>query len=449
MAHYPFIGPGYTLASVAADCQRLVNWYLEPNETGQGRSRLVLKRRPGLSLFCDLTAVGNPCRGVWAGENRLFAVVGPKLVEVFADQTYNVRGDVGTDGLPVRIAANGNQLLITSAGAVYCDNGAGPVQVSFNAGSGTVDTNGQAVTWDSGSQFFNVSANDLITINGTVYQVKTATDNTDLVLYFSAGVQNGVPWSAFGLNGVIRIIENIIGGYSTINLLSGDPFPPNIATVTTTGGVFTVTQWLSPTQLKIPVAPGSPPLQYGSDVPIAAEQCTFIDTYFVIFPPASNAFFISAPFDGTTWDASDSAQKEGYPDHIAAIIADHEQLWLLGDENSGEVSLDTGAALFPFQRDPSRTIHWGCRATWSLVRFGNGVAWIGGDQERGGPFVFASEGSTPIRISTFAIEQAWAQYATVSDAVVYVRVIDGHEILVVNFPTANVTWGYDRTVSQL
>src|SRR5271165_6608730 len=144
MARYPFIGPAYTLASVAADCQQLMNWYLEADETGKGRSPVYLKRTPGLTVFCDLGSIGTPIRGIWAGENRLFAVAGSSFVEIFSDGSYENRSalsgatTVGNDGNPVSILPNGTQVLIVSAGNVYCDSGLGPVMVSFNPGSGTV-----------------------------------------------------------------------------------------------------------------------------------------------------------------------------------------------------------------------------------------------------------------------------------------------------------------------
>ena len=387
MPRYPFIGPAYTLASVAADCQQLMNWCLEADETKGGRSPVYMKRTPGLTLFADLSSVGTPIRGTWAGENRLFCVAGAYFCEVFADGTYTNRGSVGTDGQPVSILANGNQVLIVSAGLVYCDSGAGPVQVYFSAGAGTVDTNGTAVSLDSGSAFFDLNPGNPILINGVIYAIASITDENNLVLTTSAGVQSGVNWSAYGLTGTV----NTFGGGEVLLIAGGNPFPTNLAggSIVINGVSYSVTSVSSPTKLYASGAPsGLRAVQYGANVPIAAFQGTYLDTYFIVAQQYTKSFYISAPNDGTTWDAADTAQKEGYPDNIDAIKADHEQLWLLGDECSGEVWLDTGAALFPFQRNAPQSIHWGCFAPWGLVRFGNGIAWLGGDQERDGPFMF-------------------------------------------------------------
>ena len=465
MGRFPFIGPSYNLASVSADAQECMNWLIEPDETGKGRSPLVLKRTPGLNAFCNLTALG-AIRGMWAGENRLFAVAGIYFVEIFSDGTYNNRSTmagattVGNDGKPVSILANGTQVLIVSAGHVYCDNGLGPVLVSFTSGSGTadVDATGKLVSSDSGSEFFDLAAPQYILVNGGIYQIASVTDANDLVLTTAvAGAPlSGVSWSGYGNNGIVDVNHDLAGD-ALLTLASGDPFPSNMAGAPiVVGGIsYTVSTQTTTvpfgTVLTIPHTGAVPPkgrAQYAASVPITAFMGTYMDTYFIVAQPSSPVFYISANDDGTTWDAIDQATKEGYPDDIASIKADHEQLYIQGDECSLEVWLDTGAALFPFQRNASQTIHWGNRASWSTVRFGNGIAWIAGDQERGGPYAFYAEGSSQSRISTFAIEQKWATYPVVSDAVAYAKIEDGHEILIISFPTANATWCYDRTVSM-
>jgi hypothetical protein len=321
--------------------------------------------------------VGTPIRGLWAGEGRLFAVAGSAFVEIFGDGSYTNRSilsgatTVGNDGNPVSILPNGNQVLIVSAGNVYCDNGAGPVIVNFNPGEGTVNTAVNAVLWTSGTQFDSLNDGDQIVINSVTYVIASVVDATHLLLMTSAGTQNDVVWTGFGSNGTVNAFRRGLSSTSSVFLESGDGFPSNMTSITIAGTAYPVIQvfqgangvYDSCVITGILTVNGA---VYGSNTPVPGLQGTYIDTYYVVCQPATNLFYISANFDGTTWDGADVASKEGYPDDIAAIRADHEQLWILGDEMSGEVWLDTGAALFPFQRDPSRTIHWGCRATWSF-----------------------------------------------------------------------------------
>ena len=194
----------------------------------------------------------------------------------------------------------------------------------------------------------------------------------------------------------------------------------------------------------------------GTSDDVTAKTLAFMDGYFIVsgaqvtgsqtFGPKQ--FNISALNDGQTWDPLDFAVKEGYPDNLAAALADHEELWLFGDEQSTEVWQDTGNSNFPFQRDPGAFIHYGCAAPASVTRLNDGVAWIAGDLERGSPIAVYAQAFRPNRISNHAVEYAWSQYPQVSDAVAFVYFENGHHFWVITFPSANATWCYDATTGM-
>jgi hypothetical protein len=185
---------------------------------------------------------------------------------------------------------------------------------------------------------------------------------------------------------------------------------------------------------------------YGS--PVTAKTGAFLDGYFVAATPDSKMYQLSGINLFEEWDPLDSAIKQSYPDNIGAVLADHQELYLFG-ESTTEVWQDTGGSTtntFPFQRDPGACMSIGTGAPWSCVSMRDGVAWIKADT-RGGPVAFYAKGYQPERVSTHAIEQAWAAYSTVMDAQCFVYELDGHECWQINFPTANTTWVYDRTTS--
>lgn len=64
--------------------------------------------------------------------------------------------------------------------------------------SGTLDTNGTAVTRVTGQSFLNIAKATTIRIAGTNYTVSSITDADNLVIAASAGVQSGVAWSVTG-----------------------------------------------------------------------------------------------------------------------------------------------------------------------------------------------------------------------------------------------------------
>jgi hypothetical protein len=195
----------------------------------------------------------------------------------------------------------------------------------------------------------------------------------------------------------------------------------------------------------------------GTDLAVAAVPATddhdegdvssgaYLDGYFIAARPQSRQVNISnlAP-DGGTWGALDFANKEAHVDNIVRLFADHQELWVFGDETT-EVWRNTGNADFPFERDPGAIIHLGCFAPYSVVRFANSIGWIGADS-RGGPVAYIAQGYVPVRVSNHAIEAEWGQFQTADDAVAFSYDADGHTFWVVNFPFG--TWVYDLTTKQ-
>jgi hypothetical protein len=383
-----FVGQSYAADSLLADAQAAVNWYVEGIQSGEGQNAAgFLRETPGIAL--NVTLPTSPLRGLWANATRLFAVAGADLYEVFSDGTFTNRSTafgtllLANDGLPVQIFPNGNQLLIVSAGLAYCDSGAGPIECTI------------------GTPF-----------TGTV------------MIYAIAGHNSRVGW------------------------ISGDPFTAAMAgaTITIGGTGYTVATYNSPTSLTLTTGPGgtTDPVAYSLTPALAAGTGTFLDGYFIVSQPGTPIFNFSAINDGTTWDALDYATKAGYPDDIAAVFADHEELWLLGTDTT-EVWQDTGAALNPLSRISGAFIHHGCCAPASVVRVLNGVGFLSSDPVRGGVTAYLCQGFVPQRISTHAIETAWASYTTCADAVSYAYTEQGHEFWVINFPTGNATWVFDAT----
>lgn len=130
-------------------------------------------------------------------------------------------------------------------------------------------------------------------------------------------------------------------------------------------------------------------------------------------------------------------------DNIVAIISDHRQVLLIGDR-SGERWTDVGTFPFPFAVVPGTSMQHGTEAPDSIARLGEGIAFLAQD-DRGTSTVvmWGATFSQPVRISTFAVENAIQQYRVSSDAIAYSYSQAGHEFYVLTFPTADVTWCYD------
>ena len=392
-----FIGPSYTTRGANFDCQRTVNLYLEVDETGKGKSPAALMGTPGLTTLQTLPT--SPIRGIWtglidnlpgsSGSDLCYVVAGSKLYQITSSGTsYSLIGDVGDDAShsPVQFAVNGTQLVLSSAGNLWVWDNVTLQKPFFNNGTGTVNTAGTAVTLVTGDPFDATQVGSYIRINGVAYQIAAFIDTTHITLGSSAGTQTG----------------------KTFYVLTSGTSTPDYVT---------------------------------------AAQVAFLDTYFIVIPSGgTKSYYISAPNDALNWSPLDYQRKAAFPDNIASILADHEELWLWGSETT-EVHRNTGSADVVFQRDPGAFIHQGIRAPFTACSLANGVAWVGGDV-RGNAIAWLSEGYTPRRISTHAVETQWAGYSTLVDAVAFVYTQDGHQFWVISFPTADATWVYDATSGQ-
>lgn len=455
-----FIGASYVAPTAAWDAQRSINLFLESDESGAGKSPTALLGTPGLANWLLLPT--SPVRGIWTGladnlpgsaaTDLMYAAAGSKLYQIASGPAaYTLLGDVGTDAAnsPCTFQVNGGQLLITSAGLAWVWNGFTLAQAFFNTGVGTLTTAGTAVTWISGTPFDASFVGSVLTISGTPYAVTAVASATALTIGSTAGNQTAVPFIESAGAGSVNTSGTAVSwtaGDVYTGLAAGMPFA--IATT-----LYTIASVTNATALVLTGSAGTQSnaaAQY--PLPVLAAMSAYLDGYGVVLPPNSKQFYISgfnaADFsDFALWNPLDYGTKSAFPDNIAAVLGNHEELWLAGSEQI-EVWRDTGAANFPFQRDPGSIVQKGVRAPFSFVALGDGTAWIGGDN-RGNPVAWRTTGYSEGRVSTHGVETAWASYPTVTDAVSFVFVMRGHEIWRTTFPGANsgvgATWDYDCT----
>ena len=232
MAKFPnFVGGAYASRSVTADADRLVNMYAEPIEAGDGENAAVLYGCPGLATWTTLPA--SPVRGIWIGENRMFAAAGSHLYEVLSDGTSTDLGSIGAGTSPVQIFPNGTQIMVIAGGLVYIHNGVSLSQPKYYSASGFVNTSGTAVTLAFGDFFDWSMDGSIILIGGSPYTVDHVVDNYNLVLTSSAGSLSNVSY-AMPNSGKVDTSG------TAVNLSSGDNFDwgMNGQTIHINGGVF-------------------------------------------------------------------------------------------------------------------------------------------------------------------------------------------------------------------
>ena len=176
-----------------------------------------------------------------------------------------------------------------------------------------------------------------------------------------------------------------------------------------------------------------------------ATQGEFLDGFFLALDAATSTLKISELNDGTTWDATQIAQRTAGSDPWQAVVVTHRDIWLFGKQTT-EVWYNAGTSPFPFGTIPGAFLEQGIVAPFSAKRFGNTVMWLGSSEDGAG-VVWMANGYTPQRVSTHAVEFAIQGYAragiSIADAVAFTYQEDGHTFYVLNFPEAKATWVFD------
>ena len=177
------------------------------------------------------------------------------------------------------------------------------------------------------------------------------------------------------------------------------------------------------------------------DFPTPAISVDFIGGYFTVVKGGTAQFYISALFDGTSWDAADFTTVESSPDDLVGLIADHGNLWLFG-KKTVKVYQNTGNADFPFEGIPGAIVQTGCADINTVQKFDNSIAWLGVD-DQGRGVVWKADGYNALRFSTQAIEKKIATSEDFTDSFAAVYHEQGHIFYCLQVKSLDTTLVYD------
>jgi hypothetical protein len=106
MPEFAFVGPSYEAANPLQDAQRLINWFVEIDQSSEAKAPIALLGTPG--LISVTTGPNSPVRGMWMlpGNARAAVVIGNSAY-LFDGATLAQIGTLGTTSGPVWIRDNG------------------------------------------------------------------------------------------------------------------------------------------------------------------------------------------------------------------------------------------------------------------------------------------------------------------------------------------------------
>lgn len=166
--------------------------------------------------------------------------------------------------------------------------------------------------------------------------------------------------------------------------------------------------------------------------PAVPISCAYIDGYFVILS-ATNQLFWSTD-DGATWNALDFQTAEGSPSFSLAMIVDHNELWLVGNRVTQVFTVGTDPNA-PFVPRQDANLPQGIAAPASLVAQDDSLFMLGRNKQ-GDRTIVRMNGYTPVKVSTYAVENALRKLDTVDDCIGMAFQLNGHSMVWFTFPSA-------------
>lgn len=175
---------------------------------------------------------------------------------------------------------------------------------------------------------------------------------------------------------------------------------------------------------------------------------SFQNTYFIAASIDTALWRLSNPNDGTTWPPGSSTQFVGQlqtkPDTVQGVVPmpGRGNMAFVFGSTVAEQWTFTGGALFPYSRNSSFNIDYGCINPSSIAYQGNYIVWIGISEEAG-PVIMYTDGGSLKEVSTDGIDYLLSTLTAPEDCSGFLVKLDGHLFYQVTFKTDNLTLALD------
>lgn len=193
-------------------------------------------------------------------------------------------------------------------------------------------------------------------------------------------------------------------------------------------------------------AVGPPPV--GIPMDFKPGFLSFQNTYFIVASLGTPEWRLSLPNNGLFWPTLPAyiGQLTTKPDTVLAVVpmpGRGNMTFVMGNTVAEQWTY-TGGAIFPWTRNNSISIDYGCISAGSIAYQGNWIVWVGISEEAG-PTIMYTTGADITEVSTDGIDYLLSTLKAPEDCSGFLVKLDGHLFYQVTFKTDNITLALDLT----
>jgi hypothetical protein len=175
---------------------------------------------------------------------------------------------------------------------------------------------------------------------------------------------------------------------------------------------------------------------------------SFQNTYFICASIGMNEWRLSLPNNGLFWPTLPAyiGQLTTKPDTVQAVVPmpGRGNMTFVMGKTVAEQWTFQGGSIFPWTRNNSISIDYGCISPGSIAYQGNYIVWVGISEEAG-PVIMYTQGSDITEVSTDGIDYLLSTLTAPEDCSGFLVKLDGHLFYQVTFKTDNITLALDLT----
>ena len=334
-------------------------------------------------------------------------------------------GEIQTSSGVVYISENNKpQILISDGNALYVYDQSLPVgDHTFTTAYSATPPDNSTLNFSSVIEFA-VGQPVILSTTGTL-----PTGLTAGITYYIYSSNPGISTTAVELAATIEDIGNLTPATFTAN-------GTGIQTLTTSSNFI------------------KPPITF------TPGYITFHDTYFHVAasqdtfysPAANNTWRLSGQNNGLLWlsIAQTVGILESKPDNTQAVVRfpSKGNMILVMGETVTEYWYDTGAQLFPYQRQNQASIDYGCVSPATVAYMDEIVVWLARN-EKSGPVIMFTTGAEPQKITTDGIDFKLSEIDNPEDSQGFLYRKNGHLFYHINFYTDNMSFVVDFTNQKI